>query len=194
MERLEKIKEACHWVASKGAGSRDGCKVTTRVKWADWDAKEFSPAMCVLWWSEVKKRPDGYNTFWIPRPETWIDIVAEELGVGASWVETFVKQCTSGVEAPTSWTLTVTFDGTGIGYLKNPRIDWKRNDGKNGDLFPESEWVISTYGTQPPAVKIPYWTKNPPVNLYKSKLGEAVYDLFCALEAAGDEKIVMSQE
>ena len=185
MERLERIVEACKWVASKGAGSRDGCKVSTRVKWADWDKKEFSPAMCVLWWSEVKKKDDGYDTFRIPPAEEWISRVAHALDAPEEWVVKFADQCYNAGTHPDKWTFSVTFDGVDGVRLRNPKVEWKKLPTDESEILPEVSAVLESYGAHPPRPLPEYWTKNPPIDMYREKLVSVAYDLFCALDSAG---------
>lgn len=183
MDRLKSIVEACSWVAAKGTGSRDGCKVTTHVRWADWDKKEFSPAMCVLWWGEVgKNAKDGYDTFWIPSPDTWVQRVANVLQTTPEWVLSFVEQCSTGFVRPERYSATITFDYI-EGENKNPRIEWRHEPVDTSQLMPEVVYCIENYGhVKGEKNTIPYYTKNPPINHYSSKTVKAVYDLFEALK------------
>jgi hypothetical protein len=179
---LDTIFAACEWVSLKGKGSRDACKVSTAVKWADWDKKIFSPAMCVLWWGETRRNEDGYDTFWIPQPEAWHGKVAKHLNMSEEWVKAFVEQCHRG-NASSRWTLEVTFEGERDYHLVNPKIDL-RQEKINEELFPETVACLQAYSPQQSLAKVPYWTKNPPVDLYRSKLLGAVYDLYSATEAS----------
>ena len=184
MDRLDLIKQACQWVESKGSNTRDGCKVTTRVKWANWDRKEFSPAMCVLWWGEVHdKSADGYDTFWIPQPDTWIDRVSTQLHATPDWVRAFIEQCHTGFVRPERYSANITFDVI-EGQHKNPRIEWKHECADTSTLLPEAVYCLEKYGT-PKDVKnvVPYYTKDPPIDQYRSKMIRTVYDLFEALQA-----------
>ena len=185
-ERLSIILEACEWVSSKGRGTRDACKVSLSVKWADWDRKLFSPAMCVLWRNEVLKRGGGYETFWIPSPEEWISRTAAALGSTDDWVRTFVEQCNMNPEQHEKWTVSVTFDGPDGYRLKNPRIEWKKTE-ESIQVLSEVKSCREAFGG--PAVKntLPYWTKDPPIETYERKLLDVVRDLFEARTVAGLE-------
>ena len=183
MDRLDLIKQACQWVESKGLNTRDGCKVTTQVRWADWDRKEFSPAMCVLWWGEVHdKSVDGYDTFWIPQPDTWIDRVSTRLHAKPDWVRTFIEQCHTGFVRPERYSMNITFDVI-EGQHKNPQIEWKHERADASTLLPEAVYCLEKYGI-PKDVKntVPYYTKDPPIDQYRSKMVRTVYDLFEALQ------------
>lgn len=188
---LEKINTACEWLNAK-SNNKNAPKVTTQVKWADWDRKLFSPAMAVLWYSEVcRHENNAYNTFWIPNTSTWVEKVSKYLDTTHDWVETFVNQCHNGTHQSQQYTLTVTFDGVGNdikntysnAVLKNPRLEWKKTS-NNESLLNEAKHCIEKYGgnsNELPA--IPYWTKNPPIKDYESKLISAAYDLFTAIQA-----------
>jgi hypothetical protein len=180
------IREACEWVSSKGNGGRDSCKVSTDVRWADWDKKVFSPAMCVLWWGEVKSRGvDGYDTFWIPRPETWTDKVAGHLKTSHEWVTSFVDQCHGGTQPAGRWTVTVSLDDIDDLQVRNPKVEWRHEDPPQVELSPEAKYCIERYGnTSKKDAPPPYWTKDPPVELYSSKLIRAAADLHSAIRAA----------
>ncbi len=188
---LERIKTACDWVNTKGKGSKDTTKVTTQVKWADWERKWFSPAMAVLWYSEVHRSGENaYDTFWIPDNSTWIRKVASYLEVTEEWVETFANQCYTKCP-PEQYTFSITFDGLGPDSsgaynnvsLKNPKLEFKRTD-INAEMSEEAKYCVDNYGDVSSGVSIPYWTKNPPVEVYKGKLMQAAYELFAAMEAA----------
>lgn len=190
-EVLEKIKVACDWVNSKGKGSKDSVKVTTQVKWADWTRKWFSPAMAVLWYSEVHGSNDNaYDTFWIPDNSTWINKVAVFLGVTEEWVVDFVNQCYTKC-SPEQYSFTITFDGLGSDIrgsysnicLKNPKLELTKTD-KNLKILEEVKYCLEHYGDVSKGAVAPYWTKNPPIDMYRTKLIEAAYDLFAAMEAA----------
>lgn len=191
---LEKIKIACDWVNSKGKGSKDATKVTTQVKWADWDRKWFSPAMAVLWYSEVHASGNNtYETFVIPDSSTWVNKVASYLQVTEEWVNDFVNQCyVKSVNE--QYTISVTFNGLGSDSsgtysnvrLKNPKLDLKKVE-VNTEMSNEAQYCIEHYGDATTATPVSYWTKNPPVELYKAKLLAAAYDLFLAIQAS--EKI-----
>jgi hypothetical protein len=186
MERLDRIMEACQWVNSKGAGTRDACKVTTRVRWANWDKKEFSPVMCVLWYSETRKEGNEYDTFWIPSPDAWIARVAHYLGTTEEWVKQFVDQCSNSSIRPWQWDLKVSFLESESGKVCRPQIVWEKVELPTTDVFPESIFCLKNYGDKvEDRQQVPYWTKNPPVELYENKLLSAVRDLFEARKAAG---------
>lgn len=188
-ERLKKIAAACEWVSSKGGG----VTVTTRVRWADWERKRFSPAMAVLWHLSVvcvDSPKDGYDTFRIPNTDAWIDLIAGHLQVDPAWVRDFVDQCHNGVAVPRRIAVTVTFDGfepdpTG-NYsnfaLRNPRVEWKDRPEVAGGLLPEVQHCIDKYGEPDRSRRMPYWTKAPPVAQYQRKLLDAVLNLFWARE------------
>jgi len=183
VDRFNVIREACEWVSSKGSGGRDSCRVSTDVRWADWDKKTFSPAMCVLWWGEVKSRGvDGYDTFWVPPPETWIGKAAGHLGTSVEWVESFVRQCVGGSSPPGRWAVVVSLDDGDDLCARNPVVEWKYAPPVEVDLTPEAAYCIEKYGgaeKRPPTV--PYWTKDPPVELYRSKLVGVAHDLITAV-------------
>lgn len=184
MDTLEKITTACTWFLGRNSSSKDAVKVTTAVKWADWKEKNFSPAMAVLWYSEVHKSNDGYDTFLIPPPETWISKVASYLDVPEAWVIKFVDQCYSN--SLESYTISVSFsgyshDGT---RLKNPKVSWEKSQISLEDVLPEVISCTELYGPRDEPRKIPYWTKNPPVKLYEEKLVSATYDLFSAMNSS----------
>ena len=181
-ERLNVIRDACEWVSSKGRDSRDACKVSLSVKWADWDKKLFSPAMCVLWHNEVLKGGGSYETFHIPSPEEWISRTASALGASNDWVRTFVEQCNMSTVDHEKWTASVTFDGLDGYQLKNPRIEWKKEQ-RFIQILPEVQYCREMFGLPEKKNALPYWTKNPPIGLYERKLIDAVRDLFEAREA-----------
>jgi len=183
MDRLDLIRRACQWVESKGLNTRDGCKVTTKVRWADWDKKEFSPVMCVLWWGEVhRKAEDGYDTFWIPQPDVWIDRVATHLQVTPDWVRMFAEQCNTGFVRPERYSAIVTFDII-EGENRNPRIEWRHEPADTSSLLSEAVYCIEKYGHMKNEKNTtPYYTKNPPIDHYRSKVTRSVYDLFEALQ------------
>ena len=185
-ERLSIIRDACDWISSKGKGSRDACRVSLSVKWADWDKKLFSPAMCVLWHSEVLKRGGGYETFWIPPPEEWIARTASVLGVTEDWVRTFVEQCNMSSTNRERWTVSVTFDGLDGYRLKNPRVEWKKSE-DSIQFLPEARSCHEMFGSPEKNSTLSYWTKNPPVELYERKLIDAARDLFDARAATNVE-------
>jgi len=184
--RLDKIIGACEWISAKGGGA----SVTTSVKWCDWGRKQFSPAMAVLWYSEVSQKNDGYDTFRIPDSNVWVPKISEFLLADEQWVRDFVDQCYNGVVCPTRYTLSVMFDGFDKDHsgsysnvrLRSPRIEWKQDEEVVGPLLPEAEECIRRYESKKKPARAPYWTKDPPVALYEGKLISAVYDLFCALE------------
>lgn len=190
---MSKIIDACEWVSSKGGGTA----VTTAVKWCDWGRKKFSPAMAVLWYSEVHAKNDGYDTFRIPDRTLWIPKIAEFLNVEHTWVKDFVEQCYNGVVRPARYTLSVTFDGFDADpsgsysnvALRSPQIAWKQEEELSGPLFPEAEECIRRYSRKDMPKRAPYWTKSPPVSMYEGKVISAVYDLFCALEEVKSSKI-----
>lgn len=189
MERLEKIRTACEWVSAKGVGGKDSCRVSTSLKWADWDKKVFSPAMCVLWWGEVKSRGGEYDTFWIPTPDLWIEKVAQHLDTSQSWVENFVSQCCQGRSKKDRWTVSLTFDGVTSYRLNNPKIVWKKEELSTEEFFEETNYCLDKYGEpQSGHENQSYWTADPPVSHYESKLKSAVLDLFDAREAARNMK------
>lgn len=188
---LEKIKIACDWVNSKGKGSKDATKVTTQVKWADWDRKWFSPTMAVLWYSEAHASDNNtYETFVIPDNSTWVSKVAVYLGVSEDWVIDFVNQCYAKCQ-PEQYSFTITFDGLksdlGGTYsnirLNNPKLEFNK---KNNDvqILEEAKYCLEHYGDISQGKEIPYWTSNPPIELYRAKLMQAAYELFAAMEAA----------
>jgi len=191
---LEKIKTACEWLHSKSNGDKNVTKVTTQVKWADWDRKYFSPAMAVLWYSEVHRLENNtYNTFLVPDSATWISKVANYLETSEDWVRDFVNQCHNGLSQPEQYTLSVTFDGLGSDHkntysnikLKNPRLEWKRIEPNNDNLLIEAKYCLETYGNSSKELPaIPYWTKNPPLKNFESKVVDAVFDLFSAIQAS----------
>lgn len=182
-ERLEKIIEACSWLLSKNTVARDSVTITTHVKWADWQRKRFSPVMAVLWRGEAQKNPDGYDTLWIPPSDSWHRRVAEHLHVDEAWVAEFVDQCYRG--SSERYTMRVTFDGLSHDgtSIKNPKISWERSGVENVKITPEAKHCLENYCPEPTSHKIPYWTKNPPVEMYKRKLFAAAYDLFSAMNA-----------
>lgn len=183
MDTLEKITTACAWFLGRNSSSKDAVKVTTTVKWADWKEKNFSPVMAVLWYSEVHKSNDGYDTFLIPPPETWIEKVASYLEVSESWVTKFADQCYSN--SLEKYTISISFTGYSHdgSMLKNPKVSFERTQIPPEDVLPEALRCIELYGPRDEQRKIPYWTKNPPVKLYEGKLTAAAYDLFSAMNA-----------
>ena len=185
-ERMNIIRGACEWVSSKGRGSRDACGVSLSVKWADWDKKLFSPAMCVLWRDEVLKCGSEYETFWIPPPEEWISRTASVLKVDHNWMRTFVEQCNMSSSRREKWTVSVTFDGSEEYHLKNPRIEWKKEE-ELIQFLPEVSLCHEMFGFPEKKDPAPYWTKNPPVDLYEKKLIAATRDLFEARVATNLE-------
>lgn len=189
-DRLDLIRSACDWVGLKGGGGRDSCRVSTGVRWADWDRKVFSPAMCVLWWGEVRSRgEDGYETFWIPPAEEWISRVARHLGTDEGWVQRFVDQCYTGAVSPEQHTLTITFEGVDGYRLSSPRMEWKRKEAIVTGLEIEALHCLEKYGdgNMRNKTEVPYWTLDAPVKLYESKVVSAVYDLFTAFEAKKED-------
>lgn len=189
-ERLTKISDACEWVAQKGGG----VSVSTSVLWADWEKKRFSPAMSILWRSEVMQNNDGYDTFRMPDVSTWSKKVADYMHVDEEWVSRFVKQCYDGVARPRRHYLVVSFDGFDSDReglyenhkLRRSSIAWKTEEADLGELLPEAKFCIEKYSSLNSPKKMPYWSKNPPVSMYEQKLISAVYDLFSAREAARD--------
>jgi hypothetical protein len=188
---LEKIKVACDWVNAKGKGSKDTVKVTTQVKWADWERKWFSPAMAVLWYSEVHQSGENaYDTFWIPDNATWVSKVATYLGVAEEWVESFVKQCYTKCP-PEQYSFTITFDGLGADIagtysnicLKNPKFEFNKTN-VNVEMLEEAQYCIEHYGDLSQGKEMQYWTKNPPISMYQGKLMQAAYELFAAMQAS----------
>ncbi len=168
--------------------------MTTSVLWADWEKKRFSPAMSILWRSEVMRNNDGYDTFRMPDVSTWTKKVADYLQVDDEWVSRFVKQCYDGVSRPRRHYLVVSFDGFDSDReglyenhkLRRPTIAWKTEEADLGELMPEAKFCIEKYWHANVPKKMPYWTKRPPVTMYEQKLISAVYDLFSAREAAKD--------
>lgn len=185
-ERLNIIRDACEWISAKGRGSRDACKVSLSVKWADWDKKLFSPAMCVLWRSEVLKSGDSYETFCIPPSEEWISRIAFTLDVTNDWVKTFVEQCNMSDVIREKWAVSVTFDGPDGYRLKNPRIEWRKEQ-ESIQFLPEVQYCRETFGLPEKKNALPYWTNNPPIDLYERKLVDAARDLFEARTAKNVE-------
>jgi len=181
-ERLNVIRDACEWISSKGRNSHDACKVSLSVKWADWDRKLFSPAMCVLWRAEVLKSDDSYETFRIPSPGEWISRTASAFGTSDDWVRTFVEQCNMSTADHEKWTVSVTFDGPDGYRLKNPRIEWRKEQ-RSVQVLPEVQYCREMFGLPEKKNVLPYWTKNPPIDLYEKKLIDAVCDLFAARAA-----------
>ena len=188
---LEKIKIACDWVNSKGKGSKDATKVTTQVKWADWDRKWFSPAMAVLWYSEAHASDNNtYETFVIPDNSTWVNKVANYLGVTEEWVINFVDQCCAKFPSE-RYSFTITFDGLGPDNagtysnirLRNPKFDFNKIH-TNIEPLEEVKYCLEHYGDISQGKEAPYWTNNPPIEMYRAKLMQAAYELFAAMEAA----------
>ncbi len=188
---LEKIKIACDWINSKGKGSKDSTKVTTQVKWADWDRKWFSPAMAVLWYSEVHASGSNtYETFVIPDSSTWVGKVAHYLGVTEEWVNNFVNQCYAKYPSERH-SFTITFDGLGLDHagtysnirLKNPKLEFNRENIQI-EALEEAKYCLEHYGDISQGKEIPYWSNNPPIEAYRAKLMQAAYELFAAMEAA----------
>jgi len=185
---LEKIKIACDWVSAKN-NSKNGPKVTVQVKWVDWEKKHFSPAMCVLWYSEVVE--SGNINFHVPDSDLWIEKVAKHLSVSKSWVEDFIDQCFSYNKNKKNISLKINFDDFNSNSLNsifdlklaNPRITWEVTNFTSKELTEEAKYCVEHYCHNVQEYNVPYWTANPPIDLYEKKLLAAVVDLYQALEA-----------
>lgn len=183
--RIEMIRTACQWVDNKDKS----VSVTTGVRWADWQRKKFSPAMCVLWWNDVQQRNDGYDTFRIPSSDLWVPKVASYLDVSEDWVLKFVEQCYNGFEKLEKQRFIVSFDSFETRGVANFRFELDKVGDSTEKTLPEAEFCLMTYPSDHKSpVKQPYWTKNPPIELYRQKLFAAAFDLFEALKAAEESQ------
>jgi hypothetical protein len=80
----------------------------------------------------------------------------------------------------------VSFLESESGKVCRPQIVWEKVELPTTDVFPESIFCLKNYGDKvEDRQQVPYWTKNPPVELYENKLLSAVRDLFEARKAAG---------
>jgi hypothetical protein len=67
--------------------------------------------------------------------------------------------------------------------LKNPKFEFKKAS-INVEMLEEVKYCLENYGDVSTGVSVPYWTKNPPVEMYKAKLMKASYELFAAMQAS----------
>lgn len=185
---LEKIKLACDWVSAKSNG-KAGPKVTTQVKWADWEKKYFSPVMCVLWYSEVVE--SGNINFSPPDSSCWIEKIANYLSVSNEWVENFIEQCFYYNKNKKNISVNINFEHIGSNSTDsiinintaNPKVTWTVSDFTPSELTEEAQYCVEHYSHFIKENNVPYWTNNPPIDLYEKKLLVAVLDLYQALEA-----------
>jgi hypothetical protein len=147
--------------------------------------------MALLWYSEVHASGNNtYETFVIPDNFIWVNKVANYLGVTEEWVNDFVNQCYAKYPSK-RYSFTITFDGLGpdnVGTysnirLKNPKFDFNTID-VNIEVLEEAKYCLEHYGDVSQGKEAPYWTKNPPIEVYQAKLMQAAYELFAAMEAA----------